>query len=244
MKAVIQKLAESHGPSGFEGPVREIIRELIKPLEGTVDAMGNLLVRMGNKQKNGMRIMVAAHMDEIGVMISHIDENGFARFSPIGGVYARNCVGSRVRFTDGTIGVIGMEKQESADKLPALEKYYIDTGASNRKSCKVKVGDAASFDRPYSQTGSRLVAKAMDDRVGCAVMVEALKLIRETPTNCFLFSALRRKLVCGVRQQPPMPWRRRLAFRWMWLPRVTHRGRTTLLYGSETARRSRCATAA
>jgi endoglucanase len=189
MKTVIQKLAESHGPSGFEGPVREIIRELIKPLDGTVDAMGNLLIRMGNKQKNGMKIMVAAHMDEIGVMISHIDDNGFARFSPIGGVYARNCVGSRVRFADGSIGVIGMEKQESADRLPALEKFYIDTGASNRKGCKVKVGEAANFDRPYSQTGSRLVAKAMDDRVGWAVMVEALKLIRETPHELlFVFS--------------------------------------------------------
>ncbi len=189
MKPVIQKLAESFGPSGFEGQVRDAIRDLIKPLEGTVDAMGNLVVRKGKKQKNGSRIMVAAHMDEIGVMVSHIDENGFARFSPIGGVYARNCVGGRVRFADGTLGAIGLEKQDSGEKLPGLEKFYIDTGATNRKDSRVKIGDAACFDRSFEETGTRLISKAMDDRVGCAVMVEAIKQIRETPHELvFVFS--------------------------------------------------------
>jgi putative aminopeptidase FrvX len=189
MKPVIQKLTESYGPSGFEGQVRDVIRDLIKPLEGTVDAMGNLVVRKGTKQKNGSRIMVAAHMDEIGVMVSHIDENGFARFSPIGGVFARNCVGGRVRFADGTIGVISLEKQDSAEKLPGLDKFYIDTGAPKGKDSQVKIGDVACFDRAFEVAGTRMVAKAMDDRAGCAVMVEALKQIRETPHELvFVFS--------------------------------------------------------
>ena len=189
MKAMIQKLTESYGPSGFEGQVRDSIKELIKPLEGTVDAMGNLVVRTGTKRKGGMRVMIAAHMDEIGLMISHIDENGFARFSPIGGVYPRNCIGARVRFADGTAGVIGVEKLEGGDKIPPIEKLYIDTGASNRKESRVKVGDAACFDRPFVDFGSRLASKAMDDRVGCAVMIEAIRQIKETPHELvFVFS--------------------------------------------------------
>jgi endoglucanase len=185
MKDVIQKLTETYGPSGFEGQVRQIILDLTQPLGGITDAMGNLIIKTGEKQKNGMRIMVAAHMDEIGVMVSHIDDNGFARFSPIGGVYARNCVGSRVRFAEGTVGVIGMEKLESPDKMPALEKFFIDTGATNRKNCKIKVGDTACFERPFTQSNSRLVAKAMDDRVGCAVMLEAMKRFKESPHEIF-----------------------------------------------------------
>ena len=189
MKATIQKLTEAYGPSGFENQVRGVIKDLIKPLEGNVDAMGNLIVRMGVKKKNGLKIMIAAHMDEIGVMISHIDENGFARFSPIGGVYVRNCIGGRVRFADGTTGVIGIEKLESADKLPGIDKLFIDTGTVNRKDSRVKIGDTACFERSFIDMGSRLVSKAMDDRIGCAVVVEAMKEIKDSPHELiFVFS--------------------------------------------------------
>jgi tetrahedral aminopeptidase len=189
MKATIQKLTEAYGPSGFENQVRGVIKDLIKPLEGSADSMGNLIIRMGAKKKNGSKIMIAAHMDEIGVMISHIDDNGFARFSPIGGVYVRNCIGGRVRFADGTIGVIGIEKLENADKLPGIDKLYIDTGAANRKDSRIKIGDTACFERPFTDLGSRLISKAMDDRVGCAVMVKAMNLIKDTPHELiFVFS--------------------------------------------------------
>jgi putative aminopeptidase FrvX len=189
MKAMIQKLTEAYGPSGFETQVRGVIKDLIKPLEGCVDSMGNLIIRIGAKKKNGSKIMIAAHMDEIGVMISHIDDNGFARFSPIGGVYVRNCIGGRVRFADGTIGVIGIEKLESADKLPGIDKLYIDTGVANRKDSPVKIGDTACFERPFTDLGSRLICKAMDDRIGCAVIVEAMKQIHNTPHELiFVFS--------------------------------------------------------
>jgi putative aminopeptidase FrvX len=189
MKATIQKLTEAYGPSGFENQVRGVIKDLIKPSEGSVDSMGNLIVSMGANKKNGLKIMIAAHMDEIGVMISHIDDNGFARFSPIGGVNVRNCIGGRVRFADGTIGVIGIEKPESAEKLPGIDKCYIDTGATNRKNSRIKIGDTACFERPFTDLGSRLVSKAMDDRVGCAVIVEAMKQIKDTPNELiFVFS--------------------------------------------------------
>lgn len=185
MKAVIQKLTETYGPSGFEGRIRDVIRGMLPQMESTVDALGNLIVHTGTRKKGGSRIMVAAHMDEIGVMVSHIDKNGFARFSPIGGVYPRNLPGSRVRFADGSTGVIGLEKQDPGEKLPGLDKYYIDTGAASRKESRVKVGDTACFDRSFTEAGTRLVAKAMDDRAGCAVMLEALKQIKEIPHEIF-----------------------------------------------------------
>jgi putative aminopeptidase FrvX len=189
MKATIQKLTEAFGPSGFESQVRSVIQDLIRPMEGSVDVMGNFIVRLGGTRKNGRRVMVAAHMDEIGVMVSHIDENGFARFSPLGGVFSRHLSGGRVRFANGTIGVIGGESIEPADKLPAIEKLYIDTGAASKKESKIKVGDAACFERPFCDLGNRLTAKAMDDRIGCAVLIEAMKRIKVSPHELvFVFS--------------------------------------------------------
>ena len=112
MKSLIQKLVESVGPSGFEKPVRDVIlNELnLAASDYQIDALGNLIVRKGQKSANGKRMMLAAHMDEIGVMASFIDENGFIRFTNIGGVFPINCVGGRVRFLNGVQGVIGMEK--------------------------------------------------------------------------------------------------------------------------------------
>lgn len=189
VKAAIRSLVESYGPSGFEAGVRDAIKALIRPQRGTVDAMGNLIVRMGEKKSGGKRVMIAAHMDEIGVIVSYIDENGFARFSPIGGVYSRHCNGGRVRFADGTIGTISSEKLESAEKLPGLDKLYIDTGATSRKDCKVKVGDIACFQREYTEAGVRLISKAMDDRIGCVVLLETMKLVQDSPHELvFVFS--------------------------------------------------------
>ena len=132
--------------------------------------------------------MISAHMDEIGVIATHIDKNGFVRFTNLGGVYPRNCVGGRVRFLNGTPGVIGQEKSGAYEAKP-LTEMYIDVGATSEKDCPVKVGDVAAFDRPFSDYGSRLVSKAMDDRIGVAVGIEALKQLKSTPHEVyFVFS--------------------------------------------------------
>jgi endoglucanase len=191
MKALIQKLVEVPSPSGFEAPVRELIRSQVEPHadEVQVDALGNLIARKGVQSNEGVRIMLAAHMDEIGVMITHVDENGFARFTTIGGVRAYNLPGSRVRFLNGASGVIGVEKLEDANKVPSFQQMFIDLGASSRAACPVKVGDVAAFERPFQVLGDRLVAKAMDDRIGVAVLVETLRLLKTTPHALyFVFS--------------------------------------------------------
>jgi tetrahedral aminopeptidase len=188
MKSLIQKLVETTGPSGYESRIREVIRAEVAPYadEIRVDALGNLIVRKG---QTGKKIMLAAHMDEIGVIITHIDEKGFARFTNLGGVRAKNLPGSRVRFLNGASGVIGVERHDGNGWLPNLDQMYIDLGAPNREKCPVRIADVAAFDRPFSDLGNRLVSKAMDDRIGVAILIETLKQIKEPAhTLYFVFS--------------------------------------------------------
>jgi endoglucanase len=191
MKELIQKLVETTGPSGHEAPIREVIREEIQPHadEVRVDALGNLIVTRGPGSPQGKKIMLAAHMDEIGLIASHIDERGFVRFTTLGGVYREYCIGGRVRFLNGTRGVIGVERQEDRNRLAGFEQMFIDVGADSRATCPVRVGDMAAFDRPFTDLGERLVSKAMDDRIGVAVLVETLRQLKESPHQAlFVFS--------------------------------------------------------
>ena len=187
MKLLIQKLTETFSPSGYETVVREIIRDEVKPFadEIRVDALGNLIVRKGSKGKNGKRLMLAAHMDEIGLMVTHIDENGFVRFTSIGFVRPHTLLSGRVHFANGTDGVVGMEVELLASNLPTLEHCYIDVGAASPRDCPVKVGDVGAFQRPFLDLGQRLVAKSMDDRIGCAVLVETLRTLKTSPHELY-----------------------------------------------------------
>ena len=191
MKDLIKRLVETVGPSGYETAVRELVRAEIAGLadEIRVDALGNLIVRKGQKTEGGLRVMLSAHMDEIGIIATHVDEHGFVRFTTVGGVRPHTCIGGRVRFLNGTPGLIYMEKTESPEKLPSFEQLFIDVGASSPASCPVKVGDVAAFDRPFMDLNGRLVSKAMDDRISVSVMIEALRAMKSSPHEIyFVFS--------------------------------------------------------
>jgi endoglucanase len=191
MKSLIQELVETISPSGYEAKVRELIRTKIEALadEVQVDALGNLIAVKGGHESSAKRIMLAAHMDEIGIIATHIDEAGFVRFTTIGGVSRHTCIGGRVRFLDGTQGVIYYEKLENTSSLPTFSQMYIDVGAASRKDCPVRVGDVAAFDRDFSAYGVRLVSKAMDDRIGVAVLIETLRNLKKSPNQVyFVFS--------------------------------------------------------
>lgn len=181
MRQLIQKLTDTFSPSGYEDAIRAVIRNEVKGLadEIRVDALGNLIVRKGRSSRNGRRIMVAAHMDEIGLMVTHVDNNGFIRFTSLGGVYPRNLPGGRVSFVNGTKGVIGTEPTEHSE-VSALDKLFIDIGVPSKENCPVKIGDVAAFERPFLDLGDRLVAKSMDDRIGCAVAIEVLRKLKPT----------------------------------------------------------------
>ena len=190
MRELIKKLVETPGPSGSEELIRKAVIEEIKGYvdEYKVDALGNLIARKGTKKADGLRIMISAHIDEIGLMVTHVDTHGFVRFIGIGGINPLTCLGGRVLFMNGTRGVIGTEKLD-AGKAPTLDQLFIDVGASDRESCPVKVGDVCGFERPYVEYGDRLVAKSMDDRIAAVVAIEALKPLKKTPHEVhFVFS--------------------------------------------------------
>ncbi len=189
MKKLLQTLTETFGPSGYEDEVRKIVHSEVKSLadEIKVDALGNLIARKqpSKATKDTKKIMIAAHMDEIGVIVSHVDQNGFVRFSPIGSVFRRYVLGGRVRFLNGTQGVIGFDRLDNVNELPTLDKVYIDVGATSPKDCPVTIGEIAAFDRAYSELGNRLVAKSMDDRVGVLVAIETLRALKSTPHDVY-----------------------------------------------------------
>jgi len=192
MKTLIKTLVEAVGPSGYEGAVRDFIKKEVENFADDiqVDALGSLIVRKGKKSEKGLRIMLSAHMDEIGLIVTHVDDNGFVRFTSIGGVYAHMLAGGRVRFLDGTLGVIGQERNENGGAATAIEKMYVDVGANSKEDCPVKVGDMMIFDRPMMDLGKRLVAKSMDDRISVAILVEVLRTLKETPHEIyFVFSS-------------------------------------------------------
>ncbi len=186
MKELIKELSEAYGPSGREEAVRKIIQGKLKPLADNmeVDSLGNLIV---HKKGPGKRIMLAAHMDELGLMVTFIDKNGFLRFSNVGGISPHVLLGERVVFNNGTAGTIGCEKIDSMKDLN-FKKLYIDIGASQKKEAedKVRIGDTAVYQRNCLDLGGRIISKALDDRVGCAVLIQVLQEI-ESPANDLFF---------------------------------------------------------
>lgn len=195
MKQTIKKLTEAYGPSGHEQEVRQLIQKAVEKEglavgngdEVRVDALGNLIV-LKKGTGGGKKVMLAAHMDEIGVVVTHVDEKGFLRFGRVGGVRPLTLLGGRVRFvndTVDTVGVIGAEKLEDRSKTPSFDKLFIDVGAKDKESCPVRVGDLGVFTRPFEDRGKRLIAKAMDDRIGCAVILQTLRDLKESPHDVY-----------------------------------------------------------
>jgi len=186
LERLIRELAPAYGPSGHEDAVRDLIGRHVAPLaaETAVDRLGNLicLVR-GSGGPGARRVMIAAHMDEIGLMVTHIDDNGFLRFAPVGGHGPATLLGQRVVFADGTVGVIGAEKLDDIKDLK-LDRMFIDTGAADRDAAAARtpVGSTAVFQRSVSAAGTRLTGKALDDRTGCAVLVELMHQLHDHPS--------------------------------------------------------------
>lgn len=172
MKDLTKKLVEAWGPSGYEHHVRKLIQDEVKNLADDieVDALGNLICKVG---KSGPKAMVAAHMDEIGVMATYAEpETGYLRFAGIGGLNTTTLTGSRVRFEDGTVGVIGAHNYWSA--ASSLDDFFIDVSTGNGDA-PVPPGSPATFWREMETRGTRMIAKAMDDRIGCVVAIEAMR---------------------------------------------------------------------
>ncbi|MGI6687957.1 MAG: M42 family metallopeptidase [Christensenellales bacterium] len=179
LRDTLKTLLAAYGPTGSEHAVAEAIRSL---LEGHVDSMrtdhmGNLIVEKFGSDENGRRIMFSAHMDHIGLVVTHIEKEGFLRVSSVGGVSPGSMWGRKVVFENGTPGVAMIEPDTKGNSKPGMEQLFVDIGAESREEAEklVQIGDMAVFAPDFIALGKhRVAAPAMDDRCACALLVEML----------------------------------------------------------------------
>lgn len=199
---LLERLCNAAGVAGDEGEVRKLVMEEIAPYvsDMRVDTMGNVLaIRQGSGAQRP-RVMLAAHMDEVGFMIVQDEENGIFRFETIGGIEARRLVGKPVVIGSQRVpGVIGakpihLSTAEERSHPLSLDELRIDVSPDN--ASKVKVGDWATFAMSFTRIGPSLCAKALDDRLGVATLVE---LVKNSPPNIDLLAAFTVQEEAGAR---------------------------------------------
>ena len=189
---MLERICSASGVSGNEDEVRDLLKEICKQYSNETDVMGNLLVSTGGK---GKKIMLAAHMDEVGLIVSGIEDNGFLRFKTVGGIDTGVLIGKKIYIGEnkipGIIGIKAVHLQKDEKDLIKEDELYIDIGARNKDeaAASVNLGDYAMFEPVFIKFGENLLAaKALDDRAGCAVMTEILK--RNGGKNlCLAFTA-------------------------------------------------------
>ncbi|HPF19021.1 MAG TPA: M42 family metallopeptidase [Bacillota bacterium] len=199
MKELLRELCQVPGISGFEEEIRACIAEKIRPhvQDMKVDAVGNLIAWKAGRRKAKNELLITAHMDEVGFIVKRVDDKGYIRFAPIGGIDRRTVIGKKVLVGKARIpGAIGLRayhlvsaKEEKI--VPDMADLYIDIGATGKEDAQklVQVGDEIVFDSDWVEFGKdRIKAKALDDRVGCAAMIRLIQ--SELPVDCtFVFSA-------------------------------------------------------
>lgn len=193
MLEYLEPLCRLTGASGDESRVAEYVRSVISPYcRCEIDRMGNLTGFRQGKSRPNQLIMLDVHMDEVGLMISSINEDGFLSFSTVGGVNVESLLGARVRFGD-VIGVIGLKpvhlaKGEERETMPDRSALTVDIGAKDKADAQkhIRVGQIGTFESEYVLFGDGyLKARAIDDRVGCAILID---LILQEPDYDFCFS--------------------------------------------------------
>ena len=194
----LKTLCALSGVSSFEDEVRDYIRQRVTPYatDLRVDAMGNLIVLKKGARATGNKLMLCAHMDEVGLIIKSITEDGYLKFGCVGGIDRRVLLGKQVALGEQKVtGVIGlkaihMTTAEERKKVPKLEEYDIDIGVKSREEAEklVGIGDCGVFVSDVVEFGDGMLkAKAIDDRVGCAVLVKLLE--EDLPMDCtFVFT--------------------------------------------------------
>jgi endoglucanase len=189
---LLEKLSNACGVSGDEGAIRKIILEEIRPIVDDIklDAVGNILATKSGKGKNLPRVMLAAHMDEVGFMLTHDEGKGIFRFALIGAIDPRQLPGKQVWVgREKLLGVIGMNpvhlsSTNEKSAKPNLNSLRIDIGPAN--ASKAKIGDRATFATSFMRTSPSLRGKALDDRLG---VVSLITLLKNAPENIDLLAA-------------------------------------------------------
>lgn len=199
IKSLLERFTNVHGISGFEDEVRKLLEKELEPYVDSMwkDTMGNLITV---KEGNGPSVMLAAHMDEIGLMVRYIDDNGFLRFVGIGGWFNQTLLNQRVMVhgKKGSIpGVIGSKpphvmKDEDKKKPVKLEDMFIDIGAKDREDAEnlgIEIGTTASIDQEFVPLANgKVTSKAFDNRAGVVILLEVMKQLHERKIEAHVYA--------------------------------------------------------
>jgi endoglucanase len=203
----LEKLSNAQGVTGRENQIRELLTEMLKPTcdEIQIDRMENLIAIKKGKPK-APKIMLAAHMDEVGLMVKTITKDGFLQFSKLGGIDDRILAAQKVVvFTKkGTFsGVVGskpphIQKEEERKKIMSYDDLFIDVGANSKEDAAtmgIAVGDPIAFDVTYTKlSNGNVMGKAFDNRAGCAAMVETMKLLQNCDCTVFAVGSVQEEV--------------------------------------------------
>lgn len=188
-------------PSGREESIALAIMKIAAPYADsiTTDALGNVIVKKHGKP-GGKKIMLSAHMDSIGLIVTYIDDNGFIRFSNLGGIAPMGLPGTPVRFANGVRGVVALEGKAKLAEAK-ITNLYIDIGVSSREEAEklVKITDVAVFDTPIFRAGKGIYSPYLDNRISCVTLLLALEEVSKTEPENELFFVFSTQEEVGTR---------------------------------------------
>jgi endoglucanase len=194
--ALLKQICEIAGAPGFEKRVRDLVVDLVTPIADEVktDNLGNVIaIKRGKNNPDGKRVMVAAHMDEIGFIVTHIDDNGFLRFHTLGGFDPKTLTAQRVivHGKKDLVGVMGSKpihvmSPEERQKLPKTTDFFIDLGMPKSEVEKyISIGDPVTRDRELIEMGDCVNCKSIDNRVAVFILIDALKKLENPPYDVY-----------------------------------------------------------
>jgi len=204
---LLERICNTPGIPGYEDPIQEAVQDILRPVcdEVRYDRMGNVIAlkRAAQQPAGGrlLRLILAAHADEVGMMVKHIDGDGFIRFQPVGGLNAQVIMSQRV-IIHGRNHVNGVIVPSKGDKLPAMEDMLIDTGLRRADLCEqVEVGDVITFAQELVQLSDKIyMSRNFDDRLGTYCMIEAMRQVGPTTGDVYAVSTVQEEV--GVRGIP------------------------------------------
>lgn len=196
-KDMIKTIVEAYGPSGRERTAAEVIKAFVAPHADKVyyDALGNLIAY--KKGVSGKKIMLATHMDQIGLIVTHIDDKGFLRVSNVGGVNPTVSIAREVMFENGARGVTYFETEKKKLTEAGMPELFIDIGAKSREEAeaKVEIGDVAVYAPHFFEMGRFISCGALDDRLCCAIAAEAFNTM-ETEHDVYAVFTVQEEVGC------------------------------------------------
>ena len=187
MRDFLEKLIITPGPSGFETQVRALVEVALAGLvdEIHIDALGNLIAHRKANEPQPQSFLLTAHLDEIGLILTHIDRDGYGRIAALGDVLPLACPGKQVHFLNGSHAVIGFDHSQDFKQSPKLEDMYLDFGLESSEPAPAQPGDPAAFEGSLLTLRERWFGKALSSRIGVSILVETLKRLQYSPFELF-----------------------------------------------------------